>query len=64
LKKNGKGNWANEFNFDNEENDYKDGQRSFHSEIINESYDALNKFYQKESRKNKVMFKKGKPIWL
>ncbi|NLF84421.1 MAG: hypothetical protein GX568_10655 [Candidatus Gastranaerophilales bacterium] len=64
MKKNAKGNWASEFNFDDEENNYNDGQKSFKSEIFKESYEALNKFYQKENRKNKVTFKKGKPIWL
>jgi hypothetical protein len=61
LKKDEKSGWSSEFSFDSEGNEV---QKGFSTEIVNESYEALNKFYQKETRKNKVVFKKGKPIWL
>lgn len=54
------GNWLNEFNFENlEKRIFKD----FSDEIVDDSYDTLNKFCQKENKKNKGILKKRKQAW-
>ncbi len=53
--------WPSEFGF--EEKFSEEKGFNFSDEILEDSYKALNKIYQKEHKKNKVP-KKAKQAWL
>ncbi len=52
--------WPNEFNFENLETN-----RLFElsEEIGDDSYEALNRFYRKESKRSKSIPKKSRQVW-
>lgn len=60
MKNDKSGNWPSGFNFESLEQETK---VEFSDEIIEASYEALNRFYQKESKRSKDTPKRKKQAW-
>ncbi len=54
-------NWQGGFNFDSSSETARFSE--FSNEIIDDSYDALNRFYYKENKRFKDITKKRKQAW-
>jgi len=60
LKNIGGSNWSREFNIDELESV---NQKKNSENLLDDAYDALNKFYQKETKKSKLTAKRRKQAW-
>ncbi|HSA07244.1 MAG TPA: hypothetical protein P5556_08685 [Candidatus Gastranaerophilales bacterium] len=60
MKNIGGSNWSREFNIDELESV---NQKKNSENLLDDAYDALNKFYQKETKKSKLTAKRRKQAW-
>lgn len=61
LRNLAKGNWPSDFNFETQE--ITKLKVDFSEEIMEDSYEAINRFYQKENKRSKATTKMRKQAW-